>query len=688
VTHPAVLLLILSGLASVFLNDWGLIYRANLILHPLLGVAFTLVMYYFAWRRFHRLGAAFSARLWVGLPAFLSVTLPLVGFGAAALRFYAFAFTLGALLVVGMFRLARAIAVREWLVAAFNYGGFGLWSLSVYSGLAVIRMAEAGGITYIVLFHRVIGMAFSITFVLMILLSLAGVFAKSQSFADEQPRVWESLLALLTRGRAVADDQPRAWSALVYALLASGCLAGLVALERASDLAAPAFTVSLSPLTLARRAAGDRTMAFADPRVAPAAVELTSSCEGCHSEIARSLRDSNHAVSMATPHVAKLLSLLRSEEGAANTKACAACHAPAALFDPREDDAWLANHPDMSCSFCHSVRDVQVNTPRETLPTYTLRPPLGHVGLFLQNGVEKTPEWLNSFLIRLSPVSHGRQFSAPVLASDRFCEACHLLQIPVEEQRGLVKPRCIDCHMRPLHEMGQGPGEVRSHFFPGANAAVARFAHREESANLISRWIAGDYPFSISGWENRGWERLGGRPLATWLWMIYQTKDEAVPGHDFSLAIRTANVGVEHQFPAAPLDLAEAWLEVRVRDAQGQTLFQSGIADAGGRIPPDGHRLGGRVLDEDGRPVEHYRVWRPEHDVVDRVIDQGRTTDDRYSFHIPTTAQGPLSVQAEWKYRKLSREFVDWAYGSATAIPSVVVGSLNAKIDLRTTAGP
>jgi hypothetical protein len=301
--------------------------------------------------------------------------------------------------------------------------------------------------------------------------------------------------------------------------------------------------------------------------------------------------------------------------------------------------------------------------------------------MFIEGGVETAPGFLDALLIRLNPVSHGRQFSSPVLASDRFCESCHHQQIPPERQVGLVKPRCIDCHMRSLDELGAS-GAVRSHFMPGANLAVPFFAGRAEAATLVNRWIDGEFPFSIAGWENRGWERLGGRAQATWLWMLFEAKDEARPGSQYMVDILTANVGMGHRFPAAPLDLVEAWLEVRVRDAGGQVLLEQGFADGSGHIPPDAHRLGGRVLGDDAQPIEHYRVWRPQRDVIDRVLDPGVPIRDRYTFQIPENASGPLTVTAEWKYRKLNREILDWAYGSETTVPPVVVGSLSGTIPL------
>src|SRR5262249_42215755 len=157
--------------------------------------------------------------------------------------------------------------------------------------------------------------------------------------------------------------------------------------------------------------------------------------------------------------------------------------------------------------FCHTVRDVWIGPEHSLRSSYTLRPPVGHLGMFVRDGVEQAPGFLDAMLIRLSPISHGRQFSSPVLATDRFCDTCHHQQIAPERQARLLdKPRCVDCHMRPLHELG-AEGMVRSHFMPGANLTVPLFAGRAEAANLVNRWIDGNFPFSIAGWENRGWER-------------------------------------------------------------------------------------------------------------------------------------------------------------------------------------
>jgi hypothetical protein len=683
--HPALLTLIISGFVTMLLNGWGLFYRANLIIHPLLGIGFTAVMFYFAWRRFSRLGHGFSAKLWVGVPIALSIVSAVPGIATPDPdRFYRLVFLLSAVLVLGLWRLRRVLEVREWFVAGCNYVGFGLWALSVQSGLSIVTLSQGGGITYIVLFHRTVNIAFTAFFVLMIVLSLAGIFAKSRAFADEQPRIWASLAGLLSRRREVRDEQPRAWSALILTGLAAAFVAALVTIERASDLTAPSFTVPLSTIPLERRTESERVTAFADPRVAPVALDLTDSCgsgRGCHEGIVRSFRDSNHAISTMTPHIQKNFALMRAEIGEHNTPICAGCHTPAALFDPAGDYARFQDHANISCSFCHMVRDVWIGPEHSLKSSYTLRPPVGHLQMFIEDGVEKAPGVLDAMLIKLDPVGHARQFSAPLLSSDRFCDSCHHQQIPSQRQAGLAQPRCIDCHMRALDELG-GSGAVRSHFMPGANHSVPLFAGRAEAATLVNRWIDGNFPFSIPGWENRGWERLGGRPEATWLWMLFEAKDEAKPGSEYALDILTANVGVGHRFPAAPLDVVEAWLEVRIRDAAGNALLEHGFTDADGHIPAEAHRVGGRVLGEDNQPIEHYRVWQPQRDVIDRAMEPGVPIRDRYTFQIPNNATGPLTITAEWKYRKLNRALLDWAYGPETAGAAVVVGSLSGTIPL------
>lgn len=685
-THPALLALIVSGLVTMLLNGWGPFYKANLLLHPILGIGFTLVMYYFAWRRFSRLGPSFSAKRFVGGPIALSLLFAVPGIATASeARFSFLTAMLVAVLAVGLFRLGRALEAREWLVAACNYVGFGLWTACVFSGLSILTLSHGGGITHVVLFHRTVTIAFTALYVSMLVLSLTGVLATSRTFADEQPRIWASIVGLFSRYREIRDEQPRTWSSLMWTALAAGVLATLVTIERAAEVSAPSFTVPLSTIPIERRIESERVTSFSDPRVAPVAMELTSSCGsagGCHEPVVRSFRDSNHAISTITPHIQKSFALLREEIGAHNEQICAGCHTPAALFDTAAADAPAARHPDMSCSFCHMVRDVWIGPPHSLRSSYTVRPPVGHLEMFIDDGAERPPGFLDAVLIRLNPLGHARQFSARVLASDRFCDSCHHQQIPSQRQAGLVKPRCIDCHMRPLHELGE-TGTVRSHFIPGANLTVPLLAGRAEAADRIDRWIDGEFPFSIAGWENRGWERLGGRPQATWLWMLFEPKNEPAPGADYTLDIVTANVGVGHRFPSAPLDLVDAWLEVRVRDARGQVVFEHGLADAGtGYIPADAHRLGGRVLGEDGKPIEHYRVWLPQRDVVDRALEPGVPVRDRYTFHIPEDASGPLSIAAEWKYRKLNREILDWAYGPETTVPAVVVGSLAGTIEL------
>ena len=55
-------------------------------------------------------------------------------------------------------------------------------------------------------------------------------------------------------------------------------------------------------------------------------------------------------------------------------------------------------------------------------------------------------------------------------------------------------------------------------------------------------------------------------------------------GEEAKLNIVVANTGVGHDFPGGTIDINEAWLALRVVDAEGQLVYSSGDVNANGDL--------------------------------------------------------------------------------------------------------
>ena len=663
-----ILLVMVSGFAVSLVSGWGPAYQWNLFFHPISGLLVSVLFLNSFRKKLH--AAPRTAVLFLfTVPSGLAILLPFVYRLFLDLRSFHFcASVIAVFMILGHNRLK---ASPSWGGTFSRLDFFGLlsWNLLLCSGTGILLFSQGGGAKSLFYNHLVCAAAFTVIFLIRIGLPFAHRFARDSNRAASGPIPKRSLGSTL------------------LALLLLGAVVGV---DRADE--DPSFTIALSTIPLEHRRPENKQVFFSDERFDPVGMDLTQSCtkaEGCHGQIEQGFLNSNHNISLMTPHFQKNLDSLTEEIGFENTLICAGCHTPYALFDQSKDYRYFKDHNNFSCSFCHIIGSVDVPRDDPRRSSYTLNPPAGHLRLFIQDGQEALPDKWTARLIRLSPLNHGRRFSRPLYKEDAFCVVCHHHQIPLPPAEGLARPLCISCHMQPQRDLGM-EGDLANHFMPGANMAVPHFAGREAASNLISKWISGEYQLKLSGWENF-WEPRYDREdqpqRATWLYMLLESITEPVLGREYTFRILTTNAGMEHAFPAAPLDLIEAWLELRVLDQEGNVLYESGITRDLEPVAPGARTMGGYMIGEDEQIVTKNRVWQIKKKVVQRTIEPGRQTTDTFTLTLPSYAKGPLHIQAHWRYRKLNQEFLLWAYGPDVAGPVLTVGGLEVQVDLHDTPG-
>lgn len=661
-----VLLAMSTGFAVKLVHGWPIWYRWNLFLHPLLGIVASIAIYWIGRRRFFH--AAKISNAWWFVPTAFGVGLAASGVvGTSVARFAAALSAVILAFAAAVIRYAKALPPGNRRPAIFGFLQTVLWTLMVFSGLSILRLSQGGGVTHLFRFHGTVAFVFVSFYLIRFLVPYARPVA-----------AWIGLA-----------DLPRPGKMTIFSMASLGAVLGLSVVQD-RVFTDPSFTLHLSTIPLEDREPEHRTMFFSDPRLTPAMMDLVDSCTkmpGCHNDLEWGFLNSNHNIAFMTPHFQKNLDALTEEIGKHNTKICMGCHTPLAFFDESLDYHDFATRNNYSCSFCHSIGEVHVSNEDRKRASYTLVPDVRHLQMFIKDGRERIPDAWTQAQIRLSPEAHARAFSKPLYQEDKFCIVCHHHQLLLPEEEGLVRPKCIECHMQPQDTMGL-PGKGANHFMPGANLTVPHFAGRPEAAEVTRKWIVGDFKLDLSGWENT-WEprRKRGEPpsRATWLYMVFEATPTR-PGAETTLTITTANVGMEHPFPAAALDLIEAWLEVLVTDAEGKTLLHSGAVLPDGTIEPEAHQMGGYMLGMDGQVVLKNRVWQIQKKIIHRELPTGQDTTDEYRFVVPEDAVGPLRVQARWNYRKLNQDFVTWAYGPGVAPPIVQMGQLDGDLALKPAA--
>lgn len=653
-------LVLLSGFHNLWSASWSPYFRLNLLLHPALGVVAMLTIIATLFESVRKQVPQLGLRHLITFVVMCFVAMAR-GFtlkhGPESVSNLLTLVLTPVLVGSTVFFITRTVpllpaiarARRGWAHLALVC----LWLLALLLGVMLLATAAAGRVaSWIVSFHAAVGYA----------ATAVGIWVL---VAPARGRLRESgVLAGVSAGGATL-------------LLLALAVNGIGHLLRPDPEVTP-VELHLSVIPPADRQPGDR-----DPSPLPmdaSWIEIGDSCgaSACHEGLLEEHRRSVHATAYHTPHMQKVLTLLADELGEPAQAMCAGCHVPGSLFEGGPPTSAYQTRANMSCVLCHSVVAAEIDDALRS--RYTVAPPVRHLAPFRDAEARGTAlARFERTLIQLNTRAHGRALGTAALSDDALCLACHHTQLrsvagtePTSERQ-----RCIDCHMASRTAFGHDDA-ARSHLFVGSNTTIPTLRSDAATADETERWMRGE--FLVATFEDLyakdGEERiLGDERLAGYEYGEMAASFAAPPrvGEVAELTIRTRNVGMGHAFPESSLDLEEAWLEVRVTDANGELVFSSGGVDAEQRILPGSHTLGGRLLDADGRPIEHYRVWAGVTELVDRQIPAGGSVEDRFEFRVPEGTRGHLNVDARWHYRKLGQAFWDWAYGSERPIPSPVV---------------
>ena len=646
---PLMMLAIVTGFWILFSESWTLVYKANLVFHPLVGLVAALL---------------FLARV---LPARPS----------EAERGLVLRAILPALVSTSLF----AVLLPSHPTLAGNVAVLCAWPL----GLLIVRRGPLPRFLAMFTVH-----AFTVLTVTGILFAIAlggraleGVLVLHRAAGFLFVPAWIGWEIVAWRSnRAAALPQPSPWFRRIGLALWVAAAALVVAVgvldfdDRPED---PVYKFHLSTFRLERRGPDEQDAlpaGFSEPDLA----SRTSSCgdpsSDCHANLVRDLWMSAHGRSMHTTYLQKNVELLASEIGEQNQITCGGCHYNRMMFDRSKTLKDSYTELNYSCTFCHQIDSVHSwDDPRKS--DVTVRLQLNHLRMFNDGGQDQVGS-LDLKLIRLNPYGHARVFRKPLYFEDQYCQACHRLQIKPTRDTPLVKPKCIDCHMQPRGAIGLTEGDdapfvkERNHVFPGTNTVAPAVLGQPGMVDMVQRFSRGDLPLELTGWGSFWEPRDKAKSRMLWVLQKAMPKTDPVPGRDFQLRIITINASVDHAFPGGPLDLIEAWQKVTVTDQAGNVLLKVGELGPDHRIDPLAHRMGGYMLGEDDKPIDRDRVWQIKQKVVTRALEFHRVTEDDYSFALPAAAT-ELHIESYWMYRKLNQEFLDWAYpdGSVTTPPIV-----------------
>jgi len=473
----------------------------------------------------------------------------------------------------------------------------------------------------------------------------------------------------------------------------------------------------------------------------PRSLAGSESCgqSGCHTEIYNEWKTSAHRYAAMDPIFQGIQNVMAKQNGPESTRYCGGCHDPISLFSGTKNifaanlTGQLGYNEGISCLACHSIQktDIRGNAnytiaqPKEYLWQWSPDHTLGSIA--------------RNFLIRSWPAQHNR-LNKRMYKTPEYCAACHKQFIDQEINRvGWVQLQnqydnwaashwnhkgdarstieCRECHM-PLmasHDPAAGdamdynrsPGDHqhRSHRFLAANnfvPALLKLDGANQHVKLTTDWLTGhiEIPEIRNKWTDG--------PVVK---IRIEAPQSVAPGKQFSIRVVMTSNKVGHDYPTGPLDMIQSWVELRVTDARGKTVFASGQRDERNFLVPGTFLFKAEPVDQYGNLIDRHNLWEmvgvryrrslfPGYsDTVDYNVicpsgnpakpSAQKASDQR--FTVPgATDPGPLRVEAILHYRKIDQFLLNYVMGEKSGLtaPVVDISSASATVCVNRQGGP
>jgi hypothetical protein len=386
---------------------------------------------------------------------------------------------------------------------------------------------------------------------------------------------------------------------------------------------------------------------------------------------------------------------------------CESCHNPLGMLSGQVTPA--ASVPDTetmeegtSCIVCHTARHAE---------------PLAGNGALTIN-LNKVARHLHPALIMAAPTRHARDMEAkrdnPLMGSSALCGACHTEIRPtsVNGQEPMNFQETYD-EWRKSPWAEAGVQCQTCHMARDPAATVAALKRGEKAPKGVSHRIAGNnylladpdlpagLPAFLRGGQPTGLHKMFGpeeykdeqrRTRDQVLALLKEAAELAVSSKvdqngQLQLSVTVANRGAGHRLPTGPLDQRHMWLETRVIDDAGKTLFHSGAFDAKtGREDPQAARWVKIVLDEEGKPDLRHMLFDTDRLSYPRKpIAPGGSDRVDYTLAMPEKGNGSYKVEVRLWYRIAFQEILEnferQKLGKVTAvIPPVLMAETSAEI--------
>ncbi|MBI5086760.1 MAG: hypothetical protein HZB13_19460 [Acidobacteria bacterium] len=463
----------------------------------------------------------------------------------------------------------------------------------------------------------------------------------------------------------------------------------------------------------------------------------TCGSSGCHKQIYDEWQPSAHRYAAMDPVFQGIQSVMAKQNGPESTRYCGGCHDPISLFSGTknifvENLTGLQGYNEgISCTACHSIQktDIRGNA------NYTISQPAEYLW---QWGDAGTPgAFARNFLIRTYPAEHNR-LSKRVFKKPEYCAACHKQFIDQEVNRvGRVQLQnqydnwaashwnkkgdsratveCRECHM-PLvdstdpaagdetdYNRNAKDGKHRSHRFLAANNFVPGLLNLDGSKQhleLTGKWLRGE--IQIPEIRNKWAEG----PVVK---LRIDAPQSVAPGQKLPVRVILVSNKVGHDYPTGPLDMIQSWVELRVVDDTGRTIFVSGRRDERNFLEPGTFLFKAEPVDQYGNLIDRHNLWEMVGVRYRRSLFPGYSDTVEYNvvcpsggppssneqpgkrvreFSVPAPAKGNLRISATLHYRKIDQFLLNYVMGEEKKLTAPIVDIASATTEVAVSAPP
>jgi len=389
----------------------------------------------------------------------------------------------------------------------------------------------------------------------------------------------------------------------------------------------------------------------------------SAACESCHSDLYAQWSDSNHRLmGGSNPYYAVLEDVAAATEGEGFRAWCSSCHNPERvlagkpfrghqnlMFEQQgqslKDELAQGKHgakEGTGCLFCHRITKLE-DAGGNAAMTVNLKDRQQYV---FENSKNDILNWLGNSQINAKPEEHKKSYSQGFYKDELYCKSCHnefspgLGAMIVDtwgewEASSFNNPEqpekhkgCIACHMHgDVNKIGED--------IPGISTDGGRVKD-----NVITHQFSGANHFLL-GLRNKPLEKMSIDLLKTSAKLEQTVTDNSVQ-------VRVTNVGAGHALPTGVADFRQFWLHLRVEDADGHMVFESGALDGDGHLEKNARVFMKEFGDKEGNPVGLI-FWRYE-----KMLSDTRIPADGYRdevFKLPTGIKRPLIIRTSLMYR-------------------------------------